>query len=154
MENHPLSGNPDVGTSLFVIAEQLNAPSETSLSSSDEPQCRICHMSEGALIAPCLCRGSAKYAHTSCLQRWLRVKSARAPGDERWIITCQVCQSHFRLRIAYKREGKRNFNKCHIFEMISLLGWLLWVFFYSLSAPFVLWAGLLEYRSTRASWIL
>ena len=38
--------------------------------------------------------------------------------------------------------------------MISLLGWLLWVFFYSLSAPFVIWAGLLEYRSTRASWIL
>ena len=73
-------------------------------------------MSEGALIAPCLCRGSAKYAHASCLQRWLRVKSARAPGEERWIITCQVCQSHFRLRIAYKREGKRNFNKCHIFE--------------------------------------
>ena len=31
--------------------------------------CRICFESEGELISPCPCRGSAAYVHFSCLRK-------------------------------------------------------------------------------------
>ena len=42
-------------------------------------ECRICFYgpSEGRLITPCLCKGTIRYIHTTCLQRW-RSQSVRA----------------------------------------------------------------------------
>ena len=42
-------------------------------------ECRICFngQSEGRLITPCLCKGTMRYIHMSCLQTW-RSQSVRA----------------------------------------------------------------------------
>ncbi|KAL8616910.1 hypothetical protein ACOMHN_041829 [Nucella lapillus] len=49
--------------------------------------CRICHSGadhdDKPLISPCLCLGSLKYVHVSCLQIWLRRSGKR---------TCELCQ--------------------------------------------------------------
>ena len=36
----------------------------------EEPICRICLESEEPLISPCLCNGTMKYVHETCLNRW------------------------------------------------------------------------------------
>jgi len=42
----------------------------------EEPLCRICmgDASEGKLFSPCLCKGSMRYVHVECLQRWRKEK--------------------------------------------------------------------------------
>ncbi|KAL8157529.1 uncharacterized protein LOC141674286 isoform X2 [Apium graveolens] len=68
-------------------ASHLN--SETDLSRRKMAECRICQDEdlESLLEAPCLCRGSLKYAHRRCVQRWCRVK-----GNT----TCEICNQQFR----------------------------------------------------------
>lgn len=63
--------------------------SETDLSPRKMVECRICQDEdlESLLEAPCLCRGSLKYAHRRCVQRWCRVK-----GNT----TCEICKQQFR----------------------------------------------------------
>jgi erythromycin esterase-like protein/ubiquitin-protein ligase len=34
--------------------------------------CRFCLSSEGALVAPCMCKGSSEWLHIECLQQWQR----------------------------------------------------------------------------------
>eukprot|EP01114_Cavostelium_apophysatum_P009945 TRINITY_DN23276_c0_g1_i1.p1 TRINITY_DN23276_c0_g1~~TRINITY_DN23276_c0_g1_i1.p1 ORF type:complete len:247 (-),score=27.00 TRINITY_DN23276_c0_g1_i1:552-1292(-) len=43
----------------------------------DEKMCRICHGGEddGKLISPCKCKGSIKYVHIECLDRWRQTSS-------------------------------------------------------------------------------
>lgn len=55
--------------------------------------CRICHEEEllrdgdsAALLAPCACAGSMRYAHRECVQRWI---------DEKRDGTCEVCGAKF-----------------------------------------------------------
>lgn len=39
----------------------------------EHPECRICYNSStpaDPLVIPCLCRGSIKWIHTTCLRRW------------------------------------------------------------------------------------
>ncbi|KAL3618977.1 hypothetical protein CASFOL_037205 [Castilleja foliolosa] len=52
-------------------------------------QCRICHDEdeESNMEAPCFCRGSLKYAHCKCVQRWC---------DEKGDIVCEICQQPFK----------------------------------------------------------
>ncbi|XP_047971216.1 uncharacterized protein LOC125214300 isoform X1 [Salvia hispanica] len=52
-------------------------------------ECRICHDEdeESNMEAPCFCRGSLKYAHRKCVQRWCNEK-----GDT----TCEICQQVFK----------------------------------------------------------
>ncbi len=42
---------------------------------SNDPVCRICHLEEASqrenLICPCLCKGSMKVVHETCLLKWL-----------------------------------------------------------------------------------
>lgn len=58
---------------------------------ADDRQCRIC-LGEGGrdLIAPCRCRGSAKFVHRECLDSW------RATS-ERHMTHCNECQYQYRL---------------------------------------------------------
>lgn len=58
-------------------------------SSSKLVECRICH-DEGEdlnMETPCSCRGSLKYAHRKCVQRWCNEK-----GD----IICEICHQQFK----------------------------------------------------------
>ena len=41
--------------------------------SENEPECRICFEGEtddDPFISPCLCRGTSKYVHMSCISTW------------------------------------------------------------------------------------
>ncbi|KAG0503283.1 hypothetical protein HPP92_003355 [Vanilla planifolia] len=52
-------------------------------------ECRICQDEEedGHMEVPCSCRGSLKFAHRKCIQRWCNEK-----GDT----TCEICQEQFK----------------------------------------------------------
>ncbi len=51
--------------------------------------CRICHCSgeEEELIQPCRCNGSVRYAHESCIRKWI-VGSTN--------FACELCNYRFR----------------------------------------------------------
>ncbi|EXC20569.1 E3 ubiquitin-protein ligase MARCH2 [Morus notabilis] len=57
--------------------------------SSKLVECRICHDEDddGNMETPCSCRGSLKYAHRKCVQRWCNEK-----GD----IICEICHQQFK----------------------------------------------------------
>ena len=47
--------------------------------------CRICYGGDSTfdkLITPCLCSGSTKYAHETCLLQWIAFKGSK---------TCELC---------------------------------------------------------------
>ncbi|XWS36900.1 hypothetical protein CRYUN_Cryun20dG0125100 [Craigia yunnanensis] len=52
-------------------------------------ECRICHDEDEDLNMeiPCSCRGSLKYAHRKCVQRWCNIK-----GDT----ICEICHQQFK----------------------------------------------------------
>lgn len=54
-------------TTVIYISEGDNSELETDV-------CRICHSSDEveALISPCLCTGSVKFVHHTCLMSWLQ----------------------------------------------------------------------------------
>ncbi|XP_019068081.1 uncharacterized protein [Solanum lycopersicum] len=51
-------------------------------------ECRICHDGDddSNMEVPCSCRGTLKYAHRKCVQRWCNEK-----GD----IICEICRENF-----------------------------------------------------------
>ncbi|XP_035838537.1 uncharacterized protein LOC110908927 isoform X2 [Helianthus annuus] len=52
-------------------------------------QCRICHDDDqdSSMEMPCGCRGSLKYAHRKCVQRWC---------NEKGNTTCEICLQPFK----------------------------------------------------------
>lgn len=48
--------------------------------------CRICLESDGVLITPCGCKGSAAYVHEECISQWLHL----AKRDD-----CEICHTPF-----------------------------------------------------------
>ena len=55
---------------------------------SKDRSCRIClgDDSDGELIDPCKCRGSTRWVHAACLERWRRT------SDSYWnVVACQTC---------------------------------------------------------------
>lgn len=64
----------------------------------DEHTCRIC-MEGGTLISPCLCKGTMKYVHESCLTTWRNTNPTRSSYKK-----CDQCkytyqfQSHLSCR--------------------------------------------------------
>lgn len=54
-------------------------------SANEDAMCRVCHCEatdEEPLYCPCLCKGSIKYIHESCLLQWMKAKS---------ISKCELC---------------------------------------------------------------
>jgi hypothetical protein len=69
---------------LIQICRSSSAQSkggDIDLLNPNQLQCRICLDSEGEdeLISPCLCRGTQKFVHRSCLDNWRAVKVTFAP---------------------------------------------------------------------------
>ena len=44
---------------------------EYSEDAISEIKCRVCFESHGKIISPCLCRGSVKYIHEECMNKWI-----------------------------------------------------------------------------------
>lgn len=59
--------------------------------------CRICLSEDTApgdrLLAPCRCKGTARYVHASCLDRWRSVSMRRDS-----VIACDQCRTPYKLR--------------------------------------------------------
>ena len=73
----------------------------------DEPagdQCRLCLEGEadGPLVQPCACRGTAKYIHKHCLEKWRR-KSPRVDAAYR----CGQCMDEYRDALSLELLGAR-----------------------------------------------
>eukprot|EP00742_Colponemidia_sp_Colp-10_P003396 GILJ01003616.1.p1 GENE.GILJ01003616.1~~GILJ01003616.1.p1 ORF type:complete len:299 (-),score=24.81 GILJ01003616.1:104-1000(-) len=83
----------------------------------DAPRCRICLGEEnenfeevdlGGFVHPCLCKGSSKFVHIECLNRW------RCTGiSTRAMTNCSVCGFEYRL----KKKGNVAIT---IFGMVAL----------------------------------
>ncbi|KAG5247349.1 RING/FYVE/PHD zinc finger superfamily protein [Salix suchowensis] len=61
---------------------------ELSSSAGKSVECRICHEEEDDMNMemPCSCRGSLKYAHRKCVQRWC---------NEKGNTICEICHQQF-----------------------------------------------------------
>ena len=77
--------------------------SETKIQIYDEnslAECRIClENGETALITPCNCRGSQKYVHLECLNKW-RVENI---NNEKYT-NCEICKRKYNIRRFFKSE--------------------------------------------------
>ncbi|GAA5952647.1 hypothetical protein JCM21900_006059 [Sporobolomyces salmonicolor] len=64
---------------------------------TEERICRICFDGEdpelGKLFSPCLCRGTARFVHTACLERW-----RKASANSRSFYQCDQCAFRYRFR--------------------------------------------------------
>merc|ERR1719161_2142370 len=83
--------------------------------------CRICHggPEDGRLISPCLCKGSMKYIHLDCLQRW------RAVGGKSHYFRCSTCCYEYRVqRVAWARW----LTKAWVTHVLTLLAMLVLIF--------------------------
>ena len=59
----------------------------------DERTCRLCwgEEDEGPLVQPCACRGSQKWIHKHCLEKWRRT----SPKEDA-AYRCGQCKDHYR----------------------------------------------------------
>jgi hypothetical protein len=53
-------------------------------------ECRICLSEENEkdIVSPCDCKGSVKYVHKECLQKWVDVKGS---------LKCDICKERYNL---------------------------------------------------------
>ena len=88
--------------------------------------CRICleiGNKNNPLISPCLCEGSIKYVHQSCLKKWL-IKSKIRPELSR----CEICKDKYYIRYFKDKKFDKNAFKrfvlyfgCLIIGMVFIL---------------------------------
>ena len=87
--------------SRFLMALPLSQQSDSSFDhgSRQGRECRICYHSQGELIAPCFCKGTMKYVHVKCLERWLRTSFGASRQTK---LKCELCQFEYEtsLRLA------------------------------------------------------
>ncbi|KAG8903518.1 hypothetical protein FRB99_003174 [Tulasnella sp. 403] len=79
-----MSGSSDVEPPPVTSTADSNHDADklptTPPPTDDKPMCRICHEEDDAqatLISPCACRGSMRYVHPSCINRWRTSAAAR-----------------------------------------------------------------------------
>ena len=62
------------GVNPKAVADSCCVQMEEESGSEQEDVCRICHCDaeQETLISPCLCAGSVKFVHHSCLMKWLQ----------------------------------------------------------------------------------
>ena len=76
-------------------ASKLRSSIDAPLALLEFLECRICLGSAadggGEMCAPCLCEGSVRAVHVSCLERWCR---------ETGSVTCELCTATFPARFA------------------------------------------------------
>lgn len=75
-----------------------------------DPFCRICHEDKscGKLISPCKCKGTLRFMHEECLNKWMKVKI----GSD-----CEICGSF----MSVKRDNHLNEVIIIVMTVILLL---------------------------------
>ena len=89
--------NPTIESPLCVDSKANTTPGDVLAASAVDPEegvkcCRICLEEEDStdrMIAPCLCKGSMKWVHRSCLDEWRRNEQDRAFAQ------CTECHFHY-----------------------------------------------------------
>nr|GMD49335.1 E3 ubiquitin-protein ligase MARCH8-like isoform X2 [Ipomoea batatas]GMD53547.1 E3 ubiquitin-protein ligase MARCH8-like isoform X2 [Ipomoea batatas] len=87
-------------SSPLIAPSPITAPAASSTEidleagPDDQIQCRICLETDGRdFIAPCKCKGTAKYVHRECLDHWRAVKEGFAFAH------CTTCKAPYHLRV-------------------------------------------------------
>ena len=97
--------------------------------------CRICFEKEtkvNPLISPCLCEGTIKYVHQSCLKHWIEISNIKPNLSK-----CEICKCKYMIRFFQDRK----FNKvalkkfilyliCFFFGMAIIIGFLILCFYH------------------------
>jgi hypothetical protein len=77
---------------------------EGNSNSSAGQVCKICYDGEteekGGLITPCLCTGSCKFIHESCLKKWIENNFA----SNKIKAECEICKSSYNMRFYMKNR--------------------------------------------------
>lgn len=60
--------------------------------------CRICLESDGVLISPCGCKGTAGFVHQECIREWMQTKGS----DD-----CEICKKTFSKEEHYSFEPRK-----------------------------------------------
>jgi len=87
--------------SVMIVSPGLDIP--------DDAACRVCHCGsapsgdDGPLVCPCLCDGSVRWVHRTCLKQW-RLQGARG---ESGALRCELCGFTYLYELRRKsRRGK------------------------------------------------
>ena len=80
------------------------AQHEEEAAEVEEKTCRLCLGDEddGPLVQPCACRGSAKFVHKHCLEKWRRT----SPKEDA-AYRCGQCMDHYRDALSIELLGAR-----------------------------------------------
>ena len=107
--NVNISKSSDLKEKIKTIANQKNLKKENSIFSKIEKKnsvCRICYIEEedpeNPLLQPCICSGSMKFIHLSCLKHWISTRSCvkidTTDNCSVYIIKeveCELCKTKF-----------------------------------------------------------
>lgn len=112
-----MGGEPSDSSPLMAPV-QIAAPSEIDLEAGpdEQIQCRICLESDGRdFIAPCKCKGTAKYVHRECLDHWRAVKEGFAFAH------CTTCKAPYYIRVHSVADRKWRTLKFRFFVTRDIL---------------------------------
>ena len=86
------------------MAPRTRAQRKRAREDEDEKRCRLCLEGEedGPLVQPCACRGSAKFIHKHCLERWRRT----GPKEDA-AYRCGQCKDGYRDALSLELLGAR-----------------------------------------------
>ena len=118
INNNNININPDVKEKIKPISISKNKKNENNFFTKLEKKnsvCRICYIEEenkdNPLLQPCICSGSMKFIHLSCLKQWISTRSClkidTTENCSVYIIKpveCELCKTKFPDYI--KHEGK------------------------------------------------
>ena len=68
------------------------------INSMDEPTCRICLETNGILFSPCLCNGTMKYVHETCLDVWRKYSTNVLSNTH-----CEQCNYPYNFKSTFLR---------------------------------------------------
>jgi len=71
------------------------AGEEIEAASASAAWCRFCLDSGGELISPCMCKGTQRFVHRSCLDHWRSIREGTAFSH------CTTCKAQFHLRVQF-----------------------------------------------------
>jgi hypothetical protein len=102
---------------VLTIADEVETKDGEKMA---EVACKICLMEgfteENPMITPCTCKGTMRYIHLECLQRWLNSKiTTRERGNSRsysWkALECSLCKTSFPSTVIIKG---------HTYDLVSI----------------------------------